>query len=213
MARRNDRTTRSSARSMIPTSDYHGAHKPTALSRPLDRWESERCVAFMHDLMSAPTLPPEFADVDVLFAEPPWQKGFGTFNERAAVDDGRTYAAFISRLGEIIESATAPTYVVTGRHALPRFPTPDAQLPMMLYQDQAVVAAYRTGTEAETNYESVPEFIAALAQRYGSVGDFCAGYGRTGRFFLRAGGRAVLTDYNPLCIGYIADHAPDWAAP
>jgi hypothetical protein len=52
--------------------------------------------------------------------------------------------------------------------------------------------------------------LHAIAQRYDTVGDPCCGYGRAGRFFLRAGKRAVLSDFDPHCIGYIAEHAGGW---
>lgn len=195
----------------VPKFDYHSAHKRPVDSPVLSRWEGERCAAFVHDLMSSPTLPPEFSLCDVFLVDPPWQKGYGTFNERAMVSDGRTYAGFLRRVSEIIESETAPMYLVTGRHALSRLPQADVILPMRLNEDDATVIGYRSGNEAEDNYGVVQEFLHALAQRYEAVGDFCCGYGRTARFFLQAGKSAVVSDFNPQCIGYIAEHAPGWS--
>lgn len=203
---------RSSARSMIPTVAYHGAHRDTVQAAPLDRWEGERCVAFVHDLMSAPTLPGEFHGCDVFVTDLPWQKGYETFNQRAGVADGRTYAGFMARVSEIVESLTVPVFLVTGRHALPKLPTPDAVLSTRLNEDDAVAVCYRPGSEAGGSYGVAPELLHALAQRYDMAGDFCAGYGRTGRFFLRSGKRAVLSDFNPRCVGYIAEQAPGWAS-
>jgi hypothetical protein len=87
---------RSSARSMIPTVAYHGAHEDTVDAEPLERWEGTRCVTFVHDIMSSPTLPDQYGPCDVLVTDLPWQRGFETFNERAGVDDGRTYAQFMA---------------------------------------------------------------------------------------------------------------------
>lgn len=202
---------RSSLSGLIPTVDYHGAHKPPVKAPPMDRWEGAGCLAFTHDLMTAPTLPAEFVICDVLVTDLPWQKGYETFNDRAGVDDGRTYASFMDRVAEIVESTAVPLYLITGRHALPKLPKPDALLPMRLNEDDAVAISYRPGDETNSSYGVAPEFLHALAQRYDVAGDFCAGYGRTARFFLRSGKQAVMSDFNPSCIGYIAEHAPTWA--
>jgi hypothetical protein len=201
---------RSSARAAIPRTAYHGAHRDTVAAEPVSRWENGACVAFTHDLMSAATLPAEFQQCDVFVTDLPWRNGYDAFNERAGVGDGRTYQQFMRRVAEIVESVTAPTYLVTGRHALPLLPEPDAILAMMLNEDAAVAIGYRPGAEGDGRYGVVPEFLYALAQRYTTVGDFCCGYGSAGRFFLRSGKRAVLSDFNPLCIGYIAAHADGW---
>lgn len=201
---------RSSARSAIPTVAYHGAHKNTVVAPPLDRWEGDRCVAFVHDILSSEKLPTAYDSCDVMVTDLPWQRGFETFNQRAKVDDGRTYAGFMSRVAEFVEATTVPLYLVTGRHALPHLPEPEALLPMMLNEDEAVAIAYRPGPEAEGCYGDAREFLYALTQQYLKAGDWCCGYGRTARLFLRSGRSAVLSDFNPWCIGYVAAHAPGW---
>jgi hypothetical protein len=200
-------------RSVIPTSDYHSAHKRPVVAPKAQRWRGPDCVAFVHDLLSSPTLPGEYGPCDVLVADLPWQAGFNTFNQRAHVADGRTYVEFMTRVSEIVEATTVPLYLITGRHALVRLPKPDAVLPMRLNEYESVAISYRPGDEADGAYGVAPEFLLALAQRYGVAGDFCAGYGRTGRIFLRSGRQAVLSDFNPQCIGYIAEHAPTWGPP
>lgn len=211
MARRNPSGggERGSARA-VPAVAYHGAHRPPVDAPAVRRWEGGGCVAFVHDLMSAPTLPGEYAGCDILVADLPWQAGFETFNKRAGLDGGRTYASFMARVAEIVEATTVPLYLVTGRHALSRLPAPDVVLPMRLNEDEAVAYGYRPGSEAEGAYGVTHEFLYALAQRYSVGGDFCCGYGRTGRFFLRSGKRAVLSDFNQWCVGYIAEHAAEW---
>ncbi len=211
MSRRNDRTSGSSARGMIPTSTYHSAHRPPHDAPELDRWEGPSCLAFVHDLMSSPSLPPEFDVCDVLSAEIPWQRGFGTFNERAQVSDDRTYGQFLGRVSEIVAAESRPVYLLTGRHALGRLPEPDSIADTMLNEWEAVILGYRPDPQiAAGTFGVTQELYHALAQRYETAGDFCCGYGRTGRFFLRSGKRAVLSDFNPQCVGYIAEHAPTW---
>lgn len=198
-------------RSVIPRADYHGAHKTTVDVDPVQRWQGERCVAFVHDLLSSQVLLVEYATCSVMVTDLPWKRGFDTFNQRANIADGRTYEQFMARVAEFAETTDVPLWLVTGRHALNYLPKPDAALSMRLNEDDALAIGYRPGSEVERSYGVTQEFLHELAQRYTVAGDFCAGYGRTGRFFLRAGGSAVLSDVNPQCIGYIAAHAGSWA--
>lgn len=200
----------SSARSMIPTVNYHSAHKPPVSVPPVQRWTSRGCLAFVHDVLSSSALPVEFDDCDVLVTDLPWQVGYGTFNERAGIKDDRTYGTFMARVSDIVDSTACPLYLITGRHALAKLPKPDAVLPMRLNEDDAIAIGYRPGPEADSQYGVAPEFLHALAQRYDLAGDFCCGYGRTARFFLRSKKRAVMSDVNATCIGYIAEHAESW---
>lgn len=201
-------------RDQIPSYDYHSAltaDVPAAPVRRWDQWDTIGCLAFVHDLMTSPDLPDVYDRCDVLVTDLPWQTGFAKFNARAGVkDDGRTYAKFMRRIGEIVEASTVPAYLVTGRHALPKLPPPAAVLPTLLNRDAAVVICYNPGPEADGRYGVAQEFLRRLASDYRTVGDFCCGYGRSGRFFLAQGGRAVLSDHNPRCVGYISEHAAEW---
>lgn len=200
----------------IPRTDYHSAHKPPAPAAPREVFHSGLVSAYRLDITDpiAPFGPGGvFADCDVLVTDLPWQKGYATFNQRAGIADGRTYTTFMRAVTRIVETATVPTWLITGQHALRKLPAPDATLPMRLNEDDALAVGYRPGPEATGRYGIAQEFLHALAQQYQCAGDFCCGYGRTGRFFARAGKRAVLSDFNPQCIGYIADHADQWTTP
>jgi hypothetical protein len=200
-------------RSVIPRADYHGAHKTTVDTPPVQRWKGAQCTAFVHDILSSQALPPEYVTCDVMVTDLPWKRGYDTFNERAVVSDGRTYDQFMERVAEFAVATDVPLWLVTGKHALAYLPQPDSVLSMRLNEDDALAIGYRPGPEVEQDYGVTQEFLHALAQRYTVAGDWCAGYGRTGRFFLRAGKHAVLSDFNPRCIGYIAEHAPSWSEP
>ena len=115
---------------------------------PISRWVSERCVAFRHDVMDSPTLPAEFDVCEALIVDPPWQNGFDEFNARAGLGPGRSYKAFLARVGEIVTSTTVPTYVVTGRHAAVKLPPGEVNLFLHLNDDSAVAVGYHVGDEA-----------------------------------------------------------------
>lgn len=196
----------------IPRSDYHSAHKkPVRVEVGHDHFRGSGVTAFVHDI-TAGDLPADFHDCDVLVTDLPWRKGFDEFNRRAGVSDGRTYPEFMRAVSAVVTAATVPTWLITGKHAEPYLPAADITLPMRLNEDEAVAYGYRPGPEAFGDYGIAQEFLHALTQHYDKAGDFCCGYGRTGRFFVRAVKQAVLSDINRLCIGYIATHADEWTA-
>lgn len=65
-------------------------------------------------------------------------------------------------------------------------------------------------TETPEGFMHNGEVLALLARKYKKVGDWCCGYGYSGRVFLSQGREAVLSDYNAKCIGYIANNYQTW---
>jgi hypothetical protein len=193
----------------IPSYDYHSAHKPTADAPPRRRWTDGSSIAFVHDILRKP-LPADYDTCDVLYADPPWQVGFGTFNERAGVDDERTYRDFTTALSRLIDGESRPIYLVTGRHALKALPDPAQVLPTRLNEDASVIVAYNV-KRTRRSFGEARELLHALAVEHERVGDFCCGYGSAPRAFRRQGKTFVASDLNPSCIGYIAGHAASWA--
>lgn len=204
-----------SSLSILSTTHYHGGHR-----RPLDgvtprreRFDMPGLTAFVHDLLTDGPLPADYEPAEVLVTDLPWRIGFDTFNQRAGIGDGRTYGEYMTAVAEFVERSSVPVYLVTGKHALAYLPAPATTVPMMLNQDEAIAICYRPGAEVDGQYRNTWEFLAELSDRYDTAGDPCCGYGRTARVFLRAGRQAVVSDMNPLCIGYIADHAAEWVPP
>lgn len=194
---------------MIPAYDYHGAHKRTVDAPRRMRWSDGSSSAFVHDLISG-TLPRAYSTCDVLYTDLPWQKGFNTFNERAGIDDGRTYREFMAAVSSVIASQppSRPVYLVTGRHALSLLPEPAQVLATRLNEDAAVIVAYNA--HESQRFGEARELLRSLATRHERVGDFCCGYGSAARAFRRQGKTFVASDVNPRCIGYIAAHVEGW---
>jgi hypothetical protein len=192
----------------IPNYDYHSAHKPTVEAAARKRWTDGSSIAFVHDIIHK-TLPADYDSCDVLYADPPWQMGFTAFNQRAGVDDGRTYRDFMAALSRLIGAETRPLYLVTGRHALKSLPDPAQVLNTRLNEDASVIVAYNT-PRTRRSFGEARELLRALATEYERVGDFCCGYGSAPRAFRRQGKTFVASDINPQCIGYIAKHAAGW---
>lgn len=194
--------------SLIPRYDYHGAHKPTVDAPRRMRWSDGSSLAFVHDLISGP-LPRVYGTCDVLYTDLPWQNGFGIFNERAGIDDGRTYREFMAAVSGVVTGAPQPVYLVTGRHALKLLPEPAQVLVTRLNEDASVIVTYNV-QEMHKKFGEARELLRSLAAQHERVGDFCCGYGSAARAFRRQGKTFVASDVNPQCIGYIATHAEDW---
>lgn len=195
--------------SLVPRYDYHGVHKPTVDAPRRQRWSGGSSLAFVHDLIGG-SLPPAYDGCDVFYTDLPWQKGFGVFNERAGIDDGRTYRGFMAAVSGIIAGISQPVYLVTGRHAFSLLPEPARVLDTRLNEDAAVIVAYNVVLPARKRFGEARELLWSLAAQHERVGDFCCGYGSAARAFRRQGKTFVVSDVNPRCIGYIAAHVKDW---
>lgn len=201
----------------IPTFDYHSAHKPAAEAPAADRVTLGGSVAFVHDIVTAPTyrpLPAEYDTCDVLVADLPWKQGFDTFNRRADIADGRTYRDFLAALGRVITTRDTPIYLVTGAHAFKQLPgnlpEPAFNASIRLNEHPSVVIAYRAPMPTR-KWTIAQDLLLDLAKSNRRLGDFCCGYGRTARIALAHDRTCTASDVNPHCIGYIAEHLPAWA--
>ena len=156
-------------------------------------------IALQYDLMDmAPS--EAFAQCDVFYSDLPWRSGFDTFEARAG-KGGRAYADFLAAAKWHVETFAKPTVFVTGKHALA------ALNPELTYETRlngAPALAMCWGLRlADTSSEHA--ILAEIAARFGCLGDYCCGYGRTGRYAINAGKRYVMSDMNEHCIAYIGD--------
>ena len=185
---------------------YHSAlHAPAVISLA-QHFTLGESVALVHNLTDGP-LPPEFAACDVFYADIPWgQTGLARFNERAGV---RTpYPEFIAAVTVTLDTIKRPAVIVTGQRDAALLPIPEQRMETRLNGARAVALIYRA--LLPTHVPDTVKLLHLLADKYQRVGDFCCGYGRAGRIFMGRGKRFTLSDYNPACIGYIAQHAASW---
>lgn len=158
--------------------------------------------------VTTPDIPEAYLTCDLIYAEPSWPGGLERFDARAGVKTD-SYAAYAGAIASFIERLNKPTVMFVGANALRHTPPPDFTVSAILNGNK-VQAAFWNGAFATGN--SNQEIIRNLAKRYDRVGDFCCGYGTTGRLFMEAGKTCVLTDYNANCCGYIAQEMKGWGA-
>lgn len=191
---------------------YHsalsGLGKPLTC-QPCYRFEHAGSIAFASRIdQYAKSLPSEFDTCDVIYAEPPWRQGYEKFNQRAGYSTQLTFGHFVTKLNYLARNCGRPCAYIAGREML-RSMTPDVTLELTHNGGEALVAGYNITIPAVRDSVAL---IHELAEKYDRVGDFMAGYGRSGRIFAEHGKSFVLSDINPQCIGYIAENAKDWFA-
>lgn len=190
--------------------EYHSVHLPEDQAKGLSRWSDGRSTAFVHDLMSDAELPEAFDSCDLIYADLPWLRGFGDYNARAGAGE-RSYPRFMSRVSEIVGRSPVPVVLVTGKHARGMLPPASQEHPVrMPVAGRQAAIAYTYGMGLGGAWDTTDQLLDVLAGMFGRVGDFCAGYGWAPRAFIRAGGSFVASDFNPRCIGRIAQLAPTW---
>ena len=190
---------------------YHSALKQGIAeeAEPLQgvHTDAQGNTCFVWDV-TAPEIPEAYYECDLIYAEPSWPGGLERFDERAGVKT-ESYAAYATAVARIITELGKPTVLFVGANALRHTPPPDFTTSAIL-NGNTVQAAFWNGAFALGNGSQ--DIIRSLAERYDRVGDFCCGYGTTGRLFMEAGKTCVLTDYNAKCCGFVAREMKGWGA-
>jgi hypothetical protein len=163
----------------------------------------DRGAVFQWDAYGKAALPESYSSVDVLFAALPWPTGWKVFEERAgAVSGERSYAGFIRSVVEMTQATSLPAFYVTAKPSLKWFPSSWWRFPVGLFGSTVDLVGTEPLPGAEGEMK-ITDFIAVLAKRFDCVGDFCCGYGQTGRIFAECGKTFVMSDYNDECIRYL----------
>jgi len=178
---------------------YHSAlKKELSIQDELDFYQTESIV-FRHDICG--NFPKYYSDCDVLYAEPAWLDGYFKFMDRAD-HERTTYEEYLDALTKIINHWNRPLWLIIGSHALKKLPVPERMEKIILYGYPTNLIGWNDthNYRFKTNYD----FIEKLAERYDRVGDFCCGYGNTGKIFSEHQKSFVMSDINGKCVFYIA---------
>lgn len=194
---------------------YHSATKlhDVQQARFLDRWTSpEGDQAFAWDLAVNRVLPGAFDACDVLWSEPPWPRGWDVFYGRLGQEPPMPYPQFLRLCS--VHTQRIGGAMICAKSAVRYLTDPDDVTDSWIVDpsNPCKVAWYGMRLRGPLRSTSNLYLIAHLAQTHERVGDFAAGYGNTGRIFAQHGKRWVMSDLDPRCIGFIADHAHTWSA-
>lgn len=184
---------------------YHTALSADDVScQRRSHWRGDEGVAFVHD--AGKGLPQPFRDVGVVYGEPPWADGYDEFNRRAGRALAPPYQEWLFGVAKGLIENDRPFVAVGGRWMLRCLPC-EWVTPIGLNGSTACLIGAGL---PEIRAKTTAEVCEVLADRFTSIGDWCAGYGNALRPFVRRGKPFVASDINAKCIGYIAQHAPTW---
>jgi 16S rRNA G966 N2-methylase RsmD len=184
---------------------YHSALKGTKLEQsvPVDRFTHKGSLAFVYDAFEP--VPTDFDACDFFYMEPPYPAGAKVFDERVNIS-GRTYADLASRIADFISTTQKPVVIPMSKTVLRYYPTPTQTLEVDFVHSKGgqktTLAVWNTYLG---NPKTTEEALLSLLDTYECVGDMFCGYGHTALVALSQGKKFVVSDYNPLCIGYLAE--------
>lgn len=153
------------------------------------------------------SIPDPYRACDLIYGEPAWPAGLKEFDKRAGVTT-ESYAAHIADVARVMQSLNKPTVLVGSPAMLLKLPGLDLSGEILLNTAKATMGFYNGASPVFM--PTTDALLHALALIYTRVGDFCCGYGNTGKIFLEAGRNCVLSDYNAECCGYVAAHLGKW---
>lgn len=184
---------------------YYSALGKEEDAEPKCWYECDSGTAHVHDLSAG--IPAAMYKASVWYADLPWRAGFEKFGDRAGKPQSLEFSTLMGKINRLILAAEKPAVMVTGRHAKAFF-NPDAVSPCILNGSDAIAMLWKIRP-----FKGKPtgeQILANLALEFSTVGDFCCGYGTSGRIFKQAGRSFVLSDLSAKCIGHIAAHEKDW---
>lgn len=157
---------------------------------------------------------------DCVYMEPPWRNGYYAFYERVGIDPELSFRQWQDAVVERIKEFGRPAVLVMGDSDSRVFEGQgayrvDTRMEMHGQNTcKAVVFNDADGTMrdliAGRGKVDSGEILSLMANTFGVVYDPCCGYGRSAKFFLAAGKRAVQSDINPKCVGYIKHNYEKW---
>lgn len=191
---------------------YHSALRPELWHKPAQfskikhsvNYQSEEVESFalLYDLANEQKLHKLFDTCDLIYGEPSWKAGNNKFNHRA--NSKNPFEHFVSGIVSIIENRTVPAFILTSKSESNRLPEPDQMIYTKLHGAVAVLNVY--GYDYKGSTQTNWEILNELAKSFNRVGDFCCGYGNTGRVFREHGKSFVMSDYNAKCVGFINEY-------
>ena len=171
---------------------------------PCMRFVADKGVILTSDIVTQ-DLPKEYIDADVLYTEAPFPAGFDYFNEKAGVDDDRSYDNLAKAISGIIE-LQIPTFLVSGKIMLNKLTDEDNITEIYLSGRGCKVYLSIFNVKELPNVSidcrSTDKLIKSLALNYDRIGDFMCGYGQNVLDFMDYGGKGfVASDHDSRAIG------------
>lgn len=184
---------------------YHSALRPeiSGLEGCGFASDSDRNIAFCHDITKGIHI--AYNTCDIIYSEPSWIDGYQKFLERSESKEESTYLQYLDAINEWINQFECPFALLLGKHALKNICRFDSSITIKLFGYDAGIYGWRIDLSKYQSKTNI-EFIEKLANDFQRVGDFCCGYGNTGKIFKERGKNFIMSDINKKCISYIRDN-------
>jgi hypothetical protein len=179
---------------------YHSAlHDPIEVNGSLDYFEKDGNVALVNNVLDG--IPSVFNKCDILYSEISWIDGLDKFNKRA--NSSLDFTQYITAINSIIRNSKVPTIIIGSIKILSKIEKPHQILETKINGANAKAFVYNY--DFDGMHSTTTSIILNIASKFNCVGDFCCGYGNTGRIFKKMNKKFVMSDYNSKCIKFISD--------
>ncbi len=147
-------------------------------------------IIFKHDLTAG--IPKIYNKCDLLYTEPSWLVGYKIFCKRANMVPYGDYKKYISMLSNLTYGKKTIVMII-GKSAIKNMNQNYSKIRVKM--NNYWETAYGWNIDLSKYNESKSfEFIKQLSNDYNNVGDFCCGFGNTGRIFKENGKNFIMSD-------------------
>lgn len=154
--------------------------------------------ALQHDINSE-DIPKEFYEADAIYVEMSWRAGYKKFVE-GSVAEGSTFKDYCQSIKRVAETLGVPTFIITNRNFLKNLqPQRTEEILYDVYDSNDICAIWNYDGEIPNHSDELSKLVC---NTYGTVLDFCCGYGRLADY----GTKCILADINYGCIQDIKEH-------
>lgn len=183
---------------------------PVHPAQPVEEYESANITAFRHDIERDDIARLDRFTPDFIYIEPPFPRGYRVFNARVNKRDALGWDNMIRAAVAFIKRKRVPAYIA-GDESFTRLMAGSIPVDIVSSCDsvrgiknpRSIAFCFNT---RPTGADSTLQLMDSLMAQHAVGMDFFCGYGILGRYALKHGKRAVLSDINPQCIGFIKEN-------
>lgn len=173
-----------------------------------DSFEIGSSVAFQWDISNG--LSPKHSG-DLIYSEPAWRHGYNIFHKRAGIVPRVPFNDYMKSMGEIVEAAGKPAFIVAGKDGARLLPHQKImEINITAHGKKGGAWGYLFNLDIPAGLVETVDILRYLATCHDRVIDFNCGYGCTGRVFKESGKQFAISDLDGACVGFIAAHAGNW---
>jgi len=123
------------------------------------------------------------------------------------VSEENTYQSLVDAIGDACLNSGKPCFILTSKMDVGKYKHYTGVIKVEFEVHKSCECACLCYNVEAPNFGEAPiptsKLIKWITKKYGSVADFCCGYGGTGEKVIENGGKVVLCDYNPKCIAVV----------